>query len=103
MNAIQSKHHQERLARFYGRFPRVQALRIEPVEHTTGLHELLDIEDVEGVLGAVRFQKLMAGLKTVYSCGHRTNRADHPDKNKSGAEVHSIAAADLEAFLAGGN
>lgn len=95
--------HAHRLARFFSRFPNTRSLKLEPVQHQDGLHELFDLEDVEGVLGAVRFAKFMAGVKTVYSCGHRNHRADHPDRAKAGAEVHCVAAADLEAFLAGGS
>jgi hypothetical protein len=56
-------------------------------------HGGFDSDDVLAALGQSRFNNLMAGVKSVFSCGHRL---------KNGVEVHCVYAADLESFLNNG-
>lgn len=69
-------------------------------------HPLFDIDDVKTALGGTRFALLTNGTKwvaQVYCVNHRIWGNDHPEPNKRGAEVHCIAANELEAFLRAGN
>lgn len=82
-------------------FPRSLALGLEFVQ-TRGsdtFHLAFDSENVKEKLGHDKFAKLMAGVKEVVSCDHRSHPDDHSDKNLQGVEVHCIWAKDLEDFL----
>lgn len=102
------QHGQERLQRFYSRYPNTHVLKIQPVGWGSqgvdgGLHDGFDIDDVKGALGATRFALLTSGIKEVFCCSHRLWPADHADPTKRKAEVHCIWAADMEAFLKAGH
>lgn len=102
------QHGKERLDKFYSRFPLSKTLKIQPASWgdqgaNGGLHDLFDVDDLKGVLGVTRFNLLLAGVKEVFSCGHRTWPSTHADPTKRNAEVHCIQASDVEAFLKAGH
>ena len=79
-----------------------------PLSHALGLklvsvdgydHEGFDVDEVEKRLGPQRFAALLAGLKNVFSCGHRKWPGNHPDPIRRNCEVHCVYASDVEAFL----
>jgi hypothetical protein len=86
---------------FRSRYPLSYALGLRPVSVAGADHEGFDIDEVEEKLGADRFMSLTAGLKEVFSCGHRIWPTDHPETHKRSCEVHCVYARDLEAFLRG--
>lgn len=80
---------------FKAMYPRSVALGLSPASNGDGIQfGGFDQEEVEKALGEDRFQKLMAGVKHVFSCGHRVG--------DDGAEIHCIYAHDLESFLQAG-
>jgi hypothetical protein len=84
---------------FRSTYPLSYALGLRPVSVNGNTHEGFDIDEVERRLGADRFKTLQAGLKEVFSCGHRTWPADHPEQHRRNCEVHCVYARDLEGFL----
>lgn len=78
---------------FKALFPKCHDLGLEVVQ---GLG--FDVDQVQEKLGA-HFDSFMAGVKNVFSCGHRTWSDQHPEEHKRGAEVHCVFAGDLEKFL----
>jgi hypothetical protein len=86
---------------FRSRYPLSYAMGLRPVSVNGNDHEGFDIDEVEKELGADRFTSFQAGLKEVFSCGHRNWPADHPDQHRRGCEVHCVYARALEAFLKG--
>jgi hypothetical protein len=101
MNQLQK----ELLGQFGRLYPRCAALPILPVPTSDGkgFQDGYDSDDLLGVLGQTRYNKLIASLPTVFCCAHRLWPANHATPSKRNAEVHCIYSADLEKFLAGGN
>lgn len=91
--------------RFEQMHPRCARLGIPVVDHGPGF----DCLDLQGVLGADRYQKLLKSAKALFCCGHRNYPEHHTDPSFAtedggplkleGTEVHCVYAADLEAFL----
>lgn len=95
----------ELLGQFARQFPRCAALPIVPVSPDgKNFADGYDADDVQGLLGTTRYNKLIAQyVKHVFCCAHRLWPKNHAEIQKRGAEVHCIYAADLEKFLAEGN
>lgn len=62
-------------------------------------HERLSLrsEPIPSTSGATRSNSLMAGLKRMFSCGHRVYPSNHP--TMANCEVRCIYADDLETFM----
>jgi hypothetical protein len=102
------EHGKQRLQSFYARYPVCKSLPIQPANWGSqgangGLHDGFDVDDLKGALGVTRFNLLMAGVKDVFCCNHRTWPSTHADPTKRNAEVHCVWASDLEAFLKAGH
>lgn len=86
-------------------YPRCAALNIQFVQApgSTG-SELpgFDDEVVLTAIGQVRYGNLMAKVKNVFVCAHRSYGRTPTTGKPSGTEVHCIYAKDLESFLAAG-
>lgn len=87
-------------------YPLSSALGLRVIDAGPGFDEL----ELEAALGLERFQKLMAGVKEVFCCGHAHYGKDFPEVNPNtpsepathrlrNYEVHCIYARDLEKFL----
>lgn len=76
---------------FKAQFPKSVKLGLGPV---VGGAPGFDQDDVRKMLGQARFNKLMAKVKSVFSCGHRVD--------DTGVEIHCLYAQDVESFLAAG-
>jgi hypothetical protein len=101
-------HGQERLAKFWTRYPLSKTLKIQPASWgdqgtNGGLHDGFDVDDLKGALGVTRFNLLMGSVKELFCCSHRIWPATHAELNKRNAEVYCVWAADLEAFLKAGH
>ena len=104
------QHGKERLDKFFNQYPTTKVLKIQPItlgdQGANGrLLDVFDSDDVKAALGVTRFNLLMtpAWVKQVYSVGHRNWPFTHAETAKQGAEVHCIAASDLDRFLKAGN
>jgi hypothetical protein len=99
------KQQKELLGSFGRAFPRCSALPILPVSvDGKTFVDGFDSEDVQGYLGATRYNKLISQyVKAVFCCAHRLWPSTHAEPAKRNAEVHCIYAADLERFLKDGN
>src|SRR5262249_52767638 len=84
---------------FRSTYPLSYALGLRLVSVEGNDLEAFDIDEVEKRLGAQRFASLIASIRRVLSCGHRTWPSDHPDPLRRNCEVHCIYAQDLEEFL----
>jgi hypothetical protein len=86
---------------FAAMYPLSTHLGLVPVSTAKDVeHAGFDIDEVEKALRPERFRKFSATLKQVFSCGHRSWPADHPEESKRNCEVHCVYAEDLEDFLA---
>lgn len=86
-------------------YPRCATLNLQFVQAPgASANELpgFDDEMVLKALGQTRYNNLMATVKNVFVCAHRSYGKAPTTGKPTGTEVHCIYAKDLEAFLAAG-